>query len=234
MRERRSAAPHGGVRARSAALYSETRPTWFSEDPPLRTCDEFDWGFGWLGASKPRLRLTSHALLAGEGVWLIDPADADGVEARVRDLGEPAGVIQLLDRHNRDCAAFAERLGVPLHRVPLDGGVPGSPFEFVAVLRRRSWRETALWWPERRVLVVADALGTVRHYFRAGDEPLGVHPLLRLTPPRDLAVLDPLHVLVGHGRGVHEDAGPALRTAIGTSRRRFPRLLAGLPLLLRR
>ena len=28
-------------------------------------------------------------------------------------LGEIAGVLQLLDRHNRDCAPLAERFGVP-------------------------------------------------------------------------------------------------------------------------
>ena len=64
------------------------------------------------------------------------------------------------------------------------------------------WREVALWWPERRTLVVADALGTIA-YFTAGREPLGVHPLLRLFPPRQLARFDPEHVLVGHGDGVH-------------------------------
>jgi hypothetical protein len=207
-------------------------PARFGQDAGVRTCDEFDWGFGWLGAAKPRLRLTSHALVADGRVWVIDPADADGVEARVDSLGEPAGVIQLLDRHNRDCAHFAERLSVPLHVVPFEG-VAGAPFEFVPVLRRRAWNEVALWWPERRVLVVADALGTVPHYFRAGGESLGVHPLLRLTPPTSLGAVDPLHVLVGHGRGVHERAGEALREALATARRRIPRLLVELPRLLR-
>jgi hypothetical protein len=30
----------------------------------------------------------------------------------VRALGRPAGVVQLLDRYERDCASFADRLSV--------------------------------------------------------------------------------------------------------------------------
>jgi glyoxylase-like metal-dependent hydrolase (beta-lactamase superfamily II) len=94
------------------------------------------------------------------------------------------------------------------------------------------WREVALWWPDRRILVCADALGTVPHYFRAGDEAVGVHPLLRLTPPRRLLGLDPLHVLVGHGEGIHGDGVRAeLDGAIRSARRRIPRWLVGLPRL---
>jgi hypothetical protein len=183
--------------------------------------DELDWGFGWASPERPKLRMTSHALLADGGVWLVDPSEADGIEERVRALGEPAGVIQLLDRHARACASFAQRLGVPHHVVPFNGV---GPFETIPLVRRRLWRESALWWPERRVLVCADALGTVRHYFALGGEPLGVHPLLRLIPPRQLARLEPEHVLVGHGKGVHEGATGALRDALRNSRRRLPRL----------
>ena len=191
-----------------------------------RFVDEHEWGFGWVSTDQPMLRLTSHALLADGGVWLTDPAEADGVEERIRALGKPAGVLQLLDRHNRACATFADRLGVPHHRVPFDGV---GPFETVPIVRRKPWHEVALWWPERRVLVAADALGTVPHYFALGGEPLGVHPLLRLTPPRQLARLEPEHVLCGHGAGVHERATEALRDALATSRNRLPRLALELP-----
>ncbi|HEV8100033.1 MAG TPA: hypothetical protein VGP56_12845 [Gaiellaceae bacterium] len=187
--------------------------------------DQQDWGFGWVSPEQ-RIRMTSHALLAGGGVWLVDPTDGEGIEERVRALGEPAGVLQLLDRHNRACAAVARRLGVPLHRVPFEAV---GPFEVVPILRRRHWQEVALWWPERRVLVCADALGTVPHYFALGGEELGVHPLLRLTPPRQLARLEPEHVLCGHGDGVHERATEKLRDALSNSRRRLPRLALELP-----
>jgi hypothetical protein len=182
--------------------------------------DGAGFGFGWLDPDD-KLQRCSHALLAAGRVWLVDPVEAD-VEDRVRALGEPAGVIQLLDRHTRDCGAWARRLAVPLHVVP----EAGLPFELLPVVRRRWWREVALWWPQLRMLVCADALGTVP-YFRAGDERLAVHPLLRLRPPRALARLEPQHVLCGHGAGVHDDAAGALREALATARRRLPRAWLG-------
>jgi hypothetical protein len=185
-------------------------------------CDEQDFGFGWLDDGDP-LRRVSHALVAGGGVWLTDPVAWPEAEARARELGEPRGVVQLLDRHERDCAAVAQRLGVRHHRVPMEP-IEGSPFEFLPVARNRFWCESALWWPAGRVLVVADALGTVG-YFRAPGEPLGVHPLLRLRPPRELRRVYPEHVLTGHGAGVHVEAAHALHRALRTSRRRLPAAL---------
>jgi len=189
----------------------------------MQVIDELAFGFGWLSPEQRKLQVASHALLADGGVWVLDPSEADGAEERIRALGEPAGVLQLLDRHNRACAEFARRLGVPHHRVPF-GRV--GPFEPIPVVRRSFWREVALWSPERRVLVCADALGTVPHYSALGGERLGVHPLLRLTPPRRLVEVEPEHVLCGHGKGVHEDAAAAVREALATSRRRAPRVLA--------
>ena len=185
----------------------------------MRLCDETEWGFGWL--QEERLARTSHALRAEGGVWVFDPVDSPGVEERIRALGEPAGVIQLLDRHRRDCAALAGRLGVPLHETPFDG-VPGAPFDPVPIVRHRLWREVALWWPEEQVLVCGDALGTIG-YFVATSELLGVHPLLRLVPPRSLSRFAPRHVLCGHGEGVHGDeTALALAGALRTARRRLP------------
>jgi hypothetical protein len=191
-----------------------------------RWVDEQDWGFGWIAPERPQLRLTSHALLAQGGVWVVDPLEGEGVEGRIRALGEPAGVIQLLDRHTRDCAAFARRLGVRHHVVP---SVGIGPFEAIPLVQRSHWQESGLWWPERRVLVCADAFGTVPHYFALGGERLGVHPLLRLTPPRRLAGLEPEHVLCGHGEGVHEHAAGAVLEALAHARRRLPRLLFEAP-----
>jgi hypothetical protein len=187
----------------------------------IRFCDETDFGFGWL--VEEFLLRCSHALVVDGRVWLIDPLEAAGIEERVRAAGEPMGVIQLLDRHNRDCGAFAERLGVPHHvvpRTPLDE----APFEFLLVRKSRFWKEVALWWPERRVLACGDALGTVPQ-LRVGGERLALHPLLRVVPPRRrLGGVEPRHVLCGHGEGVHgEEAAPAVREALATARRRLPR-----------
>ena len=195
----------------------------------FRFCDDLGPdGFGWV-VEEAGTR-TSHALAADGKVWLVDPLDWPEALDRALGLGAPAGVIQLLDRHNRDCAALAARLDVPHVVVPR--GVPDSPFTFIDVMNRRFWRESALWWPETRTLVVAEVLGTNR-FFTGGTEPLGVEVLLRLKPPRALGAFAPERVLVGHGEGVLRDAVPALREALSTSRRRLPGVVARLPLAIR-
>jgi hypothetical protein len=194
----------------------------------IRFCDETRFGAGWIAAEPPLLQRASHALLVEARVWLVDPVDGPGVEERVRALGEPAGVLQLVDRHPRDCAALAQRLSVPHLRLPF-AGVPGSPFTALKILDLPGWREVALWWEAERVLVCTEALGTVP-YFLAPGEALGVHPFFRLYQPRalrDLARgLSPAHVLVGHGEGIHGDGVPAaLAGAVSGARRATPRWL---------
>jgi len=187
----------------------------------LRFVDEFEHGFGWVPDGETLTR-TSHAVAVEGRVWITDPLDGEGIDERIRALGEPAGVIQLLDRHARDSAAVAERLGVPLHSLPFDG-VPGAPFEVRPIVRRKRWQEVALWFPGERILVSADALGSLS-YFHGRSEPFGVHPLLRLFPPkRALGGLEPSHLLFGHGEGYHgADGGDALAEALRTARRRLP------------
>ena len=183
----------------------------------VRFCDEFDSGFGWI--VDEFMQRCSHALVVDGRVWVIDPVDGDGVAERVRAAGTPAGVVQLLDRHNRACATLAARLGVRHHLLP-QGSL--GPFACIAIKDNRSWKEVALWWPDRRVLVCADVLGFAP-YFRAGNERLAVHPLLRLRPPRrQLGELPPDVILCGHGEGVLEDADAALREALSTSLLRIP------------
>jgi hypothetical protein len=185
--------------------------------------DEWPGGLGW--RLDERLQRTSHALLVEGRVWVIDPVDADGVEERVRALGEPAGVLQLLDRHDRDCAAWADRLGVA-HRRAWEG-LDRTPFERLQVRDNRLWREVALWEPSASTLVCADALGTLR-FFRAPGEPIGWHPLIRPFPPRSFARVQPERILVGHGAGVHDDAAESLQEALRTARRRIPAALLAL------
>jgi glyoxylase-like metal-dependent hydrolase (beta-lactamase superfamily II) len=186
----------------------------------VEAVDEFDGGFGWI--CDEFLERCSHALIADGRVWLIDPVVVEGVEERVRAAGEPAGVIQLIDRHNRDCGSLAVRLGVPHHVVPRDAI---AQFELVNVREGRWWNEVALWWPERRVLVCADALGRSR-YYRARRDRIAVHPLLRLRPPKQLGRLSPQRILCGHGPGLHVEAEAALHEALRTARRRIPAQVA--------
>jgi len=186
---------------------------------------ELPFGFTWV--QREAMARASHALVDEGRVWLVDPVDAPGVLERARELGEIAGVIQLLDRHERDAPALCKSLAVPHLRLPEE--LPGTPFEVVPVLGLRMWTERALWWPAQRTLVVAEAVGT-SPWFTAGSDPVGVHAMLRLTPPRALRGFAPEHLLVGHGEPVSgDDARHGLRRALGRARRDVPRWLAGLP-----
>ena len=193
------------------------------------TYDEFDFGFSWL--PDEALTRTSHALDTGDGVWLVDPVDVPAAIERATALGRPAGVLQLLDRHNRDCAAIAARLGVPHLRLPR--ALPASPFTVVPVLRVPRWHEIALWWPERRALVVAELIGTSSVYALGGGR-AGVHPMLRVPAPGALRGYEPEHLLVGHGRGVHGPAAAeALARAYSRARKDLPLLAGRVPAMLR-
>ena len=154
---------------------------------------------------------------------MLDPVDGDGVEERIRALGEPAGVVRMLDRHSRDCEAFARRLGVPLYDVPFDG-VQGAPFEAVPVVRLPRWKEVALWFADERTLVCADVLTNAVGY-KAASERIGVHPFLRLKPPGVLRDYDVRHLLLGHGEGLHGDDVPdAIDEALNHPWTRTPNL----------
>jgi hypothetical protein len=181
-------------------------------------------GLTWIEPGVPGR--TAHAVADEGRVWLIDPFDDEPALAAAAALGEPAGVIQLLDRHNRDCAAIGERLGVTHHRLP--AAVPDSPFTVLTVVQNPGWKERALWWPQRRALVVAEAIGTAP-LFTLGRR-AGVHPMLRLTPPRrQLGAYAPEMLLVGHGATLEHDAAPALADALSHARGDIPKLILALP-----
>jgi hypothetical protein len=192
--------------------------------------DEYPFGFTWV--IDEAMARASHAIADGGRVWLIDPVDTGDAIERARALGEPAAVLQLLDRHNRDCAAVAGRLGIPHLTVP--DAIPDSPFEVIKMADGRFWRERALWWPAQRALVVAEALGT-NAMITGGAAPVGVHMMLRLTPPKRLRAFAPEHLLVGHGAGVHGPSTPAaIDEALSRSLRDLPRVLVKLPSSMRR
>src|SRR3954447_18260774 len=94
--------------------------------PPMATIHRHELGVSWV--MDDAMERACHALRDDDGrVWLVDPARDDEALAAAAALGPPAGVLQLLDRHNRDCAALAAALEVPHLRVPQQD-VAGAPF----------------------------------------------------------------------------------------------------------
>jgi hypothetical protein len=182
-------------------------------------------GFGWVAPTPAFMRRASHAILSGGGVWYTDPVYDPLMLQRGRTLGPAKGVVQLLDRHPRDCARVAQELGVPLYVLPRSAP-QGAPFEIIRVIRSGlgRWHEVALWFPRERLLCVAEAIGGAP-YFLAPGEVVGPHPILRLVhPPRSLCGIPAAHVVCGHGPGLHAtDAGAQMDAAIRHARRRIPR-----------
>lgn len=205
----------------------------------FREIDRFEGGVGWIAHPDERMQRASHALAVDGEVWVIDPVDAAGIDELFAEFGDVAGVVVTLDRHKRDAAAIAKRHRVPVYLPEFFDGVTGDIDTAVArfsdelsdtgiraltVVDSRFWQEVALYNPADGTLVVPETVGTV-DYFLAGDERLGVHPMLRLNPPQAaFRGIRPERVFVGHGAGVLEGASRALEDAFDSSRRRAPRL----------
>lgn len=194
-------------------------------DVPLR---EHALGLTWV-ADDP-LQREAHALVDDGRVWLVDPfEDGDAID-RAAALGKIVGVLQLFVAHERDGKALAERFGAPFHTLP--DHVPDSPFS-VITLDKLVWKERALWWPERKALVVAESIGGAPHY-ALGKGPAGVHFIRRGLPPNTLKPFLPEHLLLGHGESIHGgEAAAALLDALHRSRRDIPTFFLKAPGIVR-
>ncbi len=188
--------------------------------------DESEIGISWV-MDEPMAR-ASHALLSDGKVWIIDPVDEEEAMTKVADLGKPVAVFQLLDRHNRDCQQIADRLEVPLVKLPEE--LKGTPFEAISVVDNPLWKERALWWQDTQTLVIAEAIGT-NDMACPTDAGAGVHIMMRMTPPRkSLGTYVPEHLLPGHGGAIHGPrATKALQEAIDRSRRDMPKAMVKFP-----
>ncbi|ELZ53463.1 MULTISPECIES: hypothetical protein [Halorubrum] len=219
------------------------------DDPDLHEIDRYDGGVGWIAYPDETMERASHAFAVHneesdeDDVWVVDPVDAPGVDDLLAELGTVAGVVIGLDRHVRDSDTLAARHDVPVYVPDWMTGVVGdldpeveverfgsrlADTGFEAVRIRDSsvppWQEVGLF--DGETLIVPESVGT-GSYFRGDRERLGVHPMLRLTPPTSaLSGLNPERVLVGHGVGVHERAAVALEDALSNSRSKAPGLYA--------
>ncbi|GGM66620.1 hypothetical protein J2752_000149 [Halarchaeum rubridurum] len=206
-------------------------------DDAYEETNRFEGGTSWLAHPDEAMQRVSHVLDTDAGVFLVDPLDAPGIDDLATEFGSVAGVVLLLDRHERDAAAVANRHDVPVYRpsfltrevdAPTEsfsGSLPGTDYGLLRTLSVPGWHEAALF--DGETLVVPEAVGTAP-FFRGADERLGVHPMLRLTPPSTLRGLRPERILVGHGHGVHEAAADSLRYALAHSRRNAPGAWAGM------
>jgi hypothetical protein len=182
--------------------------------------------FSWLLGRSDAMSRASAAIVLDAGTVLVDPVDAEGLDAELAALPPMIGVATLLDRHQRDAAAIAERRGVPrLTPVALGGdGVHLDGVQERAVIERRGWREALLWLPDRRLLVCSETLGTAGFDLARRGDPLGVHPFARVRPPRSaFAGLDPAVIAVGHGPPLRDAAADELRRVLRRARLDIPR-----------
>jgi hypothetical protein len=199
----------------------------------MRLHGRFERGFGWLPEPSNYMERSCTALAVDGKLWLIDPERAEGIESELEKLGEPAGIVSTVGWHDRDVDWYAARYGIPvfgarwlrnkLFRTPLirvEREIPGTPFQLIDTSMRGLfswWTESALWWPDERVLVIGDALGSAV-YFASEGQKLGVHPISRLSPPRTLDGLEPRRIYCGHGASVQDGAIAALRYALREGR----------------
>ena len=216
------------------AVYAREDPEEYEE------VDRWEAGVGWIAHPDEGGRRASHAVRTDEGVWLLDPLDAPGVDDLITDLGAVAGVAVLSSYHARDAGAFAERYDVPVH-VPgwvdrveeridapierFDGELGASGLQMLRWEPMPGWQEGFAWRESDRTLYVPDSMAAMPDN-AVGDERIGLSLPMRLRPPRaPLEDVEPERVLFGHGEGVDENADAALEDSLDHARRRFPRAL---------
>jgi hypothetical protein len=202
----------------------------------------WDGGVEWIVHPEETMERASTALATDDGVYLVDPLDAPGVDDLIAEFGEVAGVVLLSNHHSRDAGLFARRHDVPVYvgadvpdealpdlAVPVERVAVGEElgdYEWLEVATGTAlgapWYEYALWNGE--TLRVSECVGTA-DYMRVDDEPLGVMTMRRRHPPTALRGLEPERILSGHGPGLDEDAATALERAIDSAEANFTKAL---------
>jgi hypothetical protein len=191
----------------------------------------------WIADPAETMQRASVALAFDGGCLVCDPVDAPGLDEALAPIGPVRGVCQLLDRHGRDCEAVAARHGAPrLAPAELASIAAFAEIETIELYRARRWHESALWLPSRRLLVVAEAVGTLPFFLTRRGDRLGMHTLARFAPPRvALARVDPDTIAVGHGAPLIGGASRELARVLAHARTDIPRsVVTTLGLVIRR
>ena len=215
--------------------YERGRSTGFKE------IDRWSGGVGWIAYPEEEGKRASHTIVGEDGVWIIDPLDAPGIDELIAEYGDVKGVAVLSSYHSRDADQIANRHEVSVHipqwmnRVPERVDAPikretevlgGAGFETFHVEPLSMYQGAIAYREEDGTLIVPDLLSSGSSY-PVGDERIGLMLGVRPFPPRDLFEgIEPERILFGHGEGVFQDAGEALDAALTGARKRFPRALA--------
>lgn len=184
----------------------------------------------------------SHALKGNDGVWVIDPVDAPGVDELLNEFGDVAGVVVLSSHHARDAGTIAARHDVAVHiprwmdRVTARVDAPieheetvldDLGFDITRVEPLSLYQGAIAYRETDGTLIVPDLLSSGSAY-PVSDERIGVMLGVRSFPPRStFDGLEPERILFGHGEGVFEDATAALNDALDGARKRYPQALVG-------
>ncbi len=177
-----------------------------------------------------QLDLNGYHVVAGGEALLIDPPPvSDEQAAALERLGRPATIVVTNVHHLRAAPEVRKRFGarllVPaLDRQGIEASVDGAfadgdrvgPFTCRLLRDQKSPGETALHWPERRLLVLGDAVW---------GKPAGALSLLPDAKYADVAAaraglrplleLDVDAVLMGDGTPILSGGQQALRALLG-------------------
>lgn len=217
----------------------------YDRDAPrdVQVVGEFGDIVSWIAVPDEEGERASHAIATEEGVWVVDPLDAPGVDDLLGSLGEVVGVTVLTCWHARDAGAVADRhdvavhvpewmarvedrIDAPIERYALtpDEGADTAEFHTIPCRPFPGWQEVFLYHDPSRTLITPDSFGTTE-WSRLDGERLGMSLFRRLQPPTQLSGLDPDRILVGHGEPLTENAGTELQASLDRARASFPRAL---------
>lgn len=194
--------------------------------------DEWENGFGWIARPEEDMVRTSHAF-QDDGVYLVDPLDAVNLDEKLSEYGEVKAIVVLFDRHLRDSEELAEKYSCPVYIpewleksidsevIEVHDRIPGTDWRFIDAVDTLTGREAGLYHEKSGTLTVADALGTVDMFCGRGEK-LGLNPLYRLNPPKNLLKFDVERIFCGHGKGIQKNTESTLKNTLNKARRKTP------------